>query len=94
MSGYIYSDDFGAGCFNSGNPKMTLYKGSVIDDYGSIGIASAKTNCPASAVFYEDVTMDAEVYKKKLRVPITIYNGDICGPYGLTAVSVKWFFEK
>jgi len=95
LNGYIYSDDFSQKCFSNGKPKMTLYAGSVIDDYGSIGTASAKGNCPASAIFTEDATMDAEVYQQKLRVPITIYNGpDICGPYGLTAVSVKWFFQK
>jgi hypothetical protein len=93
LRGYIYSDDFNERCLNSGNPKMTLYAGSVIDNYGSIGIASTDIECPSVTTFNEDTTMDAEIKGKKLRVPITIYNDASCGPYGCVSVRVKWFFQ-
>ena len=76
-----------------GNPKMTLYAGSLIDNYGSIGSESLPANCPSIGNFPEDKTMDAEIFGTKLRVPISIHNDASCGPYGLYNVSVKWFFE-
>jgi len=81
-------------------PKARIVAGCLIDDYGTIGGIEVPFVCGQYGTLTEDHVVDAQKVDNNdgtcyLKIDILVRNGpNICGPYGVEALTINWFFES
>ena len=93
ITGTILSEEYDQKCFDLLKPKALIYAGSAIDNIGSVGgIVFSHIECQLGILNVDTIVTPTKV-GNRLSLPFTVANDSTCGPYGLNAVSVKWYFN-
>jgi len=105
IDSYIRSNSFSKAAINldTCQPAAKLMGGCQIDDYGTIG----GINIPFVCGEYGTINQDTEISSQNIEVvdnndgtfylktSMYIQNGtNICGPYGIPSLTIKWFFKS
>ena len=89
----IFSEEYDQKCFDLLTPRATILSGSLIDNSGSVGgVAFSHTDCQLGFLATSTEVVPTRVWNR-LSLPFSVANDSTCGPYGLHAVSVKWYFN-
>jgi hypothetical protein len=98
--GFLYSDPWGS-LPTGKTAKAKIYAGACMDDYGSIGTATAGEPGSCEVGFTsEDVIDTAQVEsdpqnlgKFRMKIPFEIFNNPQGGPYGVCGAVIEWYWE-
>lgn len=89
----IFSETYDQKCFDLLTPRATILSGSLIDNSGSVGgVAFSHTDCQLGFLA-NSTEVTPTIAGLRLSLPFSVANDSTCGPYGLNAVYVKWYFN-